>query len=308
MRSFPHLLTILTLSAAALAGCQSAETQQTETHSRYATGVLPEQTPALQAEEFALYLKQHPELDEASARQSFEEIQVLSGLYQDEKAAVWADRRALAQAWLKHEIEDVYHPDTVNDEMIQSAIDAYAFKSGHPALVTVSHILIHPDSVTTPEMRREALDKIRTELLNSRAFTNEALSEAAQRLTLAGYRVDMNPDLQFPRHAMTRFLGEGLNYPTVVEPFAEASFKLSENDPLSPVIESEFGYHIILFRSRTEEKKAQLPQDREFMVSRIVQYGRTLYFAQQIEEAMSKVPIKVNEALIGELTASKPAE
>ena len=306
---FPHILPILPLLAAVIfAGCHSAETQQPEARTLYATGVLPEQTPALLAEEFQIYRKQHPELDETTARKSFEEIQLLSGLYQDEKTAIWADRRALAKAWLKHEVEDVYHPNTVTDDMIQSAIDAYAFKSGNPALVTVSHILIRPDSVTTPEMRHEALDKIRTELLNAQTFTNEALSAAAQRLTLAGYRVDMNPDLKFPRHAMTTFLGEGLTYPTVVEPFADASFKLSENNPLSPVIESEYGYHIILFRSRTEEKKAQLPQDRAFMISRIVQYGRTLAFAQKLEEAMSAVPIRVNQAKMGELKGSKPSE
>ena len=307
MRPFTRILQISFLfTAISLCACQNSEAPQPEAQSRYRTGELPAQTPELLQAEFSAYRAQHPELDEASARDAFEEIQLLSSLYPDARTAIWADRRALARAWLKREVEDVYHPDTIDDAFIQSAIDAYAFKSGHPALVTASHILIRPDTVTTPEKRRQALEAIRSDLIQSQTYTNEALSAAAQRLTRAGFRVDMNPDLTFPRHAMKSFLGESLSYQAVVEPFADAAFKLSESSPLSPVVESEFGYHLILFRNRTEEKKAHLPQDRDFMVSRIVHQGRTLGFAQQLEEAMQAVPIRINQEKIGELTSTKP--
>ncbi|MBR4985524.1 MAG: peptidylprolyl isomerase [Proteobacteria bacterium] len=306
MRSyFPQAPVILSLIILIfLSACQNTDAQKPEQASaaRYSTGKLPPQTPQLLEEEFSVYRRQHPDQSEAEARESFEEIQLLSGLYPNDRIAAWADRQALSRAWLKREIEDAYNPDTIDDATLQSAIDAYAFKSGHPALVTVSHILIRPDSTTRADARRNALEAVRADLEAKKSYTVDALSAAAYRLTLAGYRVDMNADLTFPRHEMTSFMNEALQYNTVVEPFADASFKLSEAAPLSPVVESEFGYHIILFQSRTEEKKARLPQDRSFMMTKIIHQKRTTNFSAHIERLMREAPIGIDQEKIEALT------
>lgn len=296
------LLVVIWFVCVLAAGCQNTETQTQESVDKYRMGQLPPQSDALLAEEFSIYRKQHPEMDEAAARESFDIIQVMSAEAHDDFVAKWAERRALSQRWLKTQIEDVYAPSTVNDEFVQAAIDAYAFKSGHPALVTASHILIRPDKRSTAETRKAALSEVRKQLLAKTTITDNDLREAAQMLTRAGFRTDMNPDLTFPRHPMTSFMGEQLNHQAVVEPFAAAAFALSQENRLSDVVESEFGYHIILYKSRTEEKKATLENDREFMVSNIVSHGRQVAVRQTISELMNQCEVQVDESRLAELT------
>lgn len=295
------------LCACIMMACQPASDQAVhqKTH-RYTTGQLPEQTPQLLAAEWEIYRKKHPEWDETEARKQFDIIQTMSVQQYHPDVAIWADRRALANAWVKTQIADVYHPDTVPDNMIQAAADAYAFSSGNPALMTVSHILIRPDTVTTPEQRKAALDSIRNDLLKLKHPNDEDLSLAAQRLTFAGYRIDVNKDLTFPRHPMTSFMGEQLSHRNVVEPFAEAAFKLTPDNILSPVTESEFGYHLILFKSKSDEKKADIQKDRDFLVSKIVEQGRKLATQQYLDALMHAKPIRVDEQRLKALTQDSP--
>lgn len=293
---------ILSLSVLFLACDNTEQENQVSNHvSSFTMGELPPQSESLIQQEFDVYRRQHPEMDEATARHEFDIIQKMSAQISDPERAAWAERKALSRAWVKAKIEDVYAPNTVSDEMVQQAIDAYAFKSGHPALVTASHILIRPDSVTTPEMRRQALENVRQNLLKLETIHDEDLRHEAIRLTHAGFRTDMNADLTFPKRPMVSFFGERLGYQAVVEPFADAAFALTEQNPLSDITESEFGYHLILFKSRTEEKKASLPEDREFIVNSIVDAGRNLASRQGIEEVMNKQDILFDEARLKEI-------
>lgn len=292
------------LCALVAMACQSSSEQaeqKSSSHS-YTTGQLPAQTDQLIAAEWDIYRKKHPEMTDAEAKKQFDIIQIMSAQNYQQDVAVWADRRALAKAWVKSQIHDVYHPSTVPDEMIQAAADAYAFSSGNPALVTVSHILIHPDTLTTSEQRRAALEAIRQELIQNSAFSDEDISKAAQRLIRGGYRVDVNKNLTFPRHQMTSFMGEQLNYQNTVEPFADAAFKLSPDNRLSPVTESEFGFHLILFKNKSEEKKADVHKDRDFLVSKIVEQGRKIATQQFLQSLMQAKPIRVDEQRLNQIT------
>ena len=94
---------------------------------------------------------------------------------------------------------------------------------------------------------------------------------------------------------MTSFFDEELNYRAVVPEFADASFQLSPENPLSPVVESEFGYHLILFKKMTKEKKASLPKDREFMRAKIIQSSRSKAARQFIQELMVKSDLRGDE-------------
>jgi len=250
-------------------------------------GELPPQTEALLQEEFAVYRRQHPEMDEATARHEFDIIQKMSAQISDPERAAWAERKALAKAWIKVKIEEPFKPDTIKDDMVQDAIDAYAYRSGHPALVTASHILIRKDSVTSDEERRAALEAVRQNLLKLDTIRDSDLRHEAIRLTHAGFRADMNANLTFPSHPMKPFLDQQLSYQAVVQPFADAAFALSNENPLSEVTETEFGYHLILFKSRTEEKKASIEKDRDFLVKQIVKTGKQYAADQFITELLN---------------------
>ena len=269
-------------------GCENAEeTKPSIPSPDFVMGELPPQTEALLQEEFAVYRRQHPEMDEATARHEFDIIQKMSAQISDPERAAWAERKALAKAWIKVKIEEPFKPDTIKDDMVQDAIDAYAYRSGHPALVTASHILIRKDSVTSDEERRAALEAVRQNLLKLDTIRDSDLRHEAIRLTHAGFRADMNANLTFPSHPMKPFLDQQLSYQAVVQPFADAAFALSNENPLSEVTETEFGYHLILFKSRTEEKKASIEKDRDFLVKQIVKTGKQYAADQFITELLN---------------------
>lgn len=299
MKRFIVLLTAIVL----FTGCETAKETGSAQASRYQMGVLPPSSPQLLDEEWKIYRSRHPDQDEASARKSFDTIQILSAVKYDKKTAAWADRKALANAWLKKEIEDVYSPETLDDSLIQEAIDAYAFKSGSPSLVTASHLLLHEDGMTTPEERIAALNQVRNEIIAKGDYSNEALSYHAQRLIRAGFKADMNADLTFPKRPMKTFMQEELNYPAVVDEFADAAFALSKDNRLSPVTKSEFGYHLILFISKTEEKKADIKKDRAFMTEQIVRQGRLLATEYGLNALMNQPNrIHYNDARLKEMS------
>ena len=288
-------LGILIILCLACAACHDGDVQDREQYYPYKTGQLPKQTDALKAEEYAIFVKKHPDWDAEKTQREFDRIQKMSAQKYDPDIALWADRKALANAWLKTQIEDVYSPETIGDDMIQAAIDAYAFKSGHPALLTASHLLIKPDESSTDEERRSALQAVHDKIVQSGDYTDDALRSYAETLLHAGFRADMNEDLTFPRETMTSFMGEQLSYQNVVEPFAEAAFKLSPTQKLSPIVESQFGYHIILFKSLKPGKKASIQDDRQFIVDNIVMHGRKLATAQIIQNLMNDAKVLIDE-------------
>lgn len=254
--------------------------------------------------EWEVFRSKNPDVPEAELQQSFAEIQALSRMAHEhygsraKRVAHWADRRALGRAWLKHEIEETYHPRDVDDAFIQQALDAYAFESGSPSLVTASHVLVKPDKRTSAPQRREALAAVRRDILASGDFSDVALSRGALELMRAGYQVDMNANLSFPRQPIASFLGLHHAAMAVVEPFAEAAFALTAEAPLSDVVESEFGYHLILFKHRTPETKPSIEEMRDFMRQKIVERGRALGTQQALAELQSAAQIRVDEKAV----------
>ena len=138
---------IAIVAALMISGCSGEEDVSTKEYVKSTRmGILPPQTQALLDEEWKLYRAKHADVDEQTARHDFEVIQAMSGVHFDSDAAIWAERRAYANAWVKEVIENPFSKETLTDDVIQMAIDAYAFDSGSPALVTASHILIKPDA------------------------------------------------------------------------------------------------------------------------------------------------------------------
>lgn len=309
VRSFAKIICIF-LVMSCLSGCHDAEEKKAGDNVAVRTGgVLPAQSEALLDQEWKLYREKHPEMDETEARQQFKAIQILSEKaraskpQEAETEAAWALRRALAARWMKVKVEDYFSPESVKDDFIQEAIDAYAFESGHPALVTASHVLIQPDDHSTDEERRKVISEVHARLAALPVVTNDDLSREAVNLTRMGYKADMNADLEFPRYPMQAFLGEQLPYRPVVEPFAAAAFALDAAHPLSDVVPSEFGYHIILFKSRTEEKKPKIADVRDYMMSRILAQGRSIGSDQFIQNLQNQADIRINEDKLRESIA-----
>ncbi len=307
----PTVLTLVLGLFLSLSACSSTENAEQQKQFDRALGELPKESPESLEAEWTLYRAKHPEMNEADARQHFNAIQVMSRKARESypqkatTAAAWAERRALDQKWLKHNIEDKFVADQIPPEFIQQAIDAYAFDTGHPALVTASHILIKPSNNTTAEQRIEALNSARQRMIEAKAFSNEDLSAEAVRLIRAGFVVDLNVDLTFPRYPIPDFMGESLGYNAMVEPFAEAAFALNEKSPLSGVVETQFGHHIVLFQKRTEEKKPKFEDVKDVIIARILGIGRRTGTLQSLDNLMREAKIEFyNEQFLKDIQAT----
>jgi|GEM_PF-2236159 len=296
-----HVVLWLALVLCLCLGCVQGDAVIEDSAALMTDGRLPEDTSEGLRAEWAVFRARHPDIEESEALRQFWAIQALSRraleVYGDQasRVAAWAERRSLVRQWLSVNIEAVYHPSSVNDDFVQQAIDAYAFGSGHPTLVTASHVLVQPDPGSTPSARREAMLAIREALAAGSTVDNEALGRAALELLRAGFHVEVNTDLEFPRTPMQSFLGDALSYRAVVEPFAAAAFALNDAQPLSAVVESEFGDHIILFRQRREGRKPELESVRAYMLELIVRQGRRLAVQQKLVELEEQSVLRVDK-------------
>jgi len=294
------LLTLLLSLLCCTPACSSSEDAAQAQKTARAVGELPQESAESLQAEWNLYRAKHPEMTEEIARQHFNAIQAMSRNAREKypqkatTAAVWAERRALDQKWLKLNIEDRFSETQVSREFVQAAIDSYAFDSGAPALVTASHILIKDDYKTTPQQRVDALNSARQHMIDAKAYSNEDLSAEAVRLIRAGFVIDLNVDLTFPRSQIEPFLGETSNYHAMVEPFAAAAFSLNEKAPLSNVVETQFGHHLILFQKKTEEKKPKYEDVKDVITSRIIDVGRRQGTLQALDNLMKQSTIMLS--------------
>lgn len=124
----------------------------------------------------------------------------------------------------------------VTEDQIKQEYEANKDKLNVPDEVKASHILIKVGEKATPEEKQKAKEKI--DALRARLMSGEDFAKLAKENSEDGSAVN-GGDLRFFRK------GE------MVKPFEDAAFGL-EKDQISPVVETQFGYHII----KTTDKKA----------------------------------------------------
>ncbi|MFA5625729.1 MAG: peptidyl-prolyl cis-trans isomerase [Bradymonadales bacterium] len=256
--------------------------------------------------EWEAYVRKYPDLSAGEARARFDAIQNLSKdafLKLDDAQALAAlhDRRALANALIEKEITNTYELSDVSDEMVRAAYNAFAFDTGQPELVTVSHLLLRESKVFDENRAKDYMQRIYDDIVLRSAYNDESLRDYALLLTRAGERSDMNADLSFPRHAMSSFMGMQVSYQNMVEEFAAAAFALNEKTVLSPPVRSEFGYHLILFKERRFAYQPPYDEVKEYIREKILERGRTIATQQLLERLQSEAKIRVNEELLSQI-------
>lgn len=250
--------------------------------------------------EWPYFQAQHAALSPEEARKQFNTLQALSAKAQADIAdagalSVLYDRRALADAWIKKEISDTFKPSDVSEAMLRAAYDSFSFDTGHPELITVSHLLWRESKTFNDARAKEGMQRIFDEMQRTNNYTDEALKKYAFMITQAGERADMNADLSFPRRALPSFMGLQQNYPTMVEPFAQAAFALDESRRLSLPVRTEFGYHLILFKQKRLAYQPHFDEVREYLRAKILEHARRTATNQLLEELQNKANIRINE-------------
>jgi len=130
-------------------------------------------------------------------------------------------------AYLEKNIFSKLSPMTEDEK--KQEYEANKDKLSVPDEVMASHILIKVGEKATPEEKQKAKEKI--EALKTRAMSGEDFAKLAKENSEDG-SASNGGDLGYFRKGQ------------MVKPFEDAAFGL-EKDQISPVVETQFGYHVI---------------------------------------------------------------
>lgn len=170
-----------------------------------------------------------------------ERIQTMEGVSLDEFIERQAADETIRRMMRHTKLLEQEFPDRVaitDEEISASYQDDLERMYTRPAMVRASHILIGTENLTTPEEREAAKAKAEALVVDARAPEADFAQLARDNST--GPSAPQGGDLGwFPR--------EG----AMVEPFAAAAFEL-EKGGVSDVVETQFGYHVILCADRKD--------------------------------------------------------
>jgi parvulin-like peptidyl-prolyl isomerase len=197
--------------------------------------------------------------------------------------------QGVTEAQLRNSIEDRMNLQLLMDQAAGNVPPAteeeiaafYAENAGRfttPEQVRASHILLTVDAKSTPEQKAEIkkkLEGIRAEI-ESKAITFDA---AAAKYSLDPSNATKGGDLGlFPRGRM-------------VKPFEDAAFAATPGT-VSSVIESPFGYHILLVTERKPAGKQSLEEAKPSIRQFLHQLAKQKAFQKYAEELRAKTAIE----------------
>lgn len=145
-----------------------------------------------------------------------------------------------------------------------------------PDSVTASHILIEVAAVATDEDRKAARDKIDDILAELRAGADFAELAKARSEGPSG-----------PNGGSLGSFGRG----QMVPPFEEAAFALGPGE-LSEVVETQFGYHVILVSDRTIGRTQPIDEVRDDIIEFLKQSEGEELITQYIDELVEAAVVE----------------
>jgi len=164
----------------------------------------------------------------------------------------------------EEEINKFYH-ENPNKFVVQEQVHA-------------SHILLRVDPKSTPEQKAEIkkkLEQIRSEIESNAISFKDAAAKYSQDPSNARDGGDLG---FFPRG-------------TMVKPFEDAAFA-TKPGTISPVIETQFGYHIIQVSELKPAGKATLGEARATIKNYLEQLARQKTFQKYVDELKSKAEVE----------------
>ena len=255
-------------------------------------GVAQQDSPVLMSKgkivitqaDFEAQLREMPEDVRAGIRASMDRIRtVLEGLYLNRSLAQQARDNKLDQDPLVHKRMELVLDKQLSLVMLDHAMSqaelpnlealakeqylAHPEQSQIPEEVRVSHILIGAKTRSDDEARQLA-EKVRTEVIEGKLPFGDLAKKYSEDPSAGTNQGDLG------------FFTLG----KMVKPFAEAAFALQKTGEISPVIKSDFGYHIIRFEARKPVRKFSFEEAKEGLMRQ----QKVKYLTQVRATLMSK--------------------
>ncbi|MEX0912036.1 MAG: peptidylprolyl isomerase [Gemmatimonadota bacterium] len=169
--------------------------------------------------------------------------------------------------------EQVISPDTTFDD---AELERRWAMEGPGAEIRARHILLRTPT-SADEAQRDSVEQL-AESLRARAEAGESFEELAGEYSEDPGSAARGGDLGF------------FSRGRMVQPFEEVAFELEPGE-VSPVVETPFGYHVILLEERRQpEMGDERGQFREYLVQQSLEQSETAYLDSLAAVANVEIP------------------
>lgn len=158
-----------------------------------------------------------------------------------------------------------------------------------PEKVDVAHILIRTHN-RTPEQAKALAEKIRTELLAGADFTKLEKKYSEDKVA-QGRDGDLG---WFQRGQM-------------VKPFENAAFALKKVGDISPVVKTQFGYHIIKLLGRHAAGQKTFSEVKQQLIAKEKKEYLRDQVLQHVDQIRNRKDIEINKKAVDALLVKAPA-
>jgi parvulin-like peptidyl-prolyl isomerase len=156
-----------------------------------------------------------------------------------------------------------------------------------PESVSATHVLIGVKD------RSEAQAKELAEQVRQRLVKGESMEELVTK-----YSDDIGSK---NRGGALGMFGRG----AMVKEFEEAAFALTKDGEISPVVKTQFGYHVIRLTSKQAAKQQSFDEVKDVLISEITQESLERFRDAYIAEIRSDSSIRVNDSAFEAMTGVK---
>jgi peptidyl-prolyl cis-trans isomerase C len=200
------------------------------------------------------------------------------------KTAIQHDR-ALMDAVLEKTVADAGNPDF--EKLARERYDTNPGQFVEAEQVRASHILIAPREGRSKEQARALAEDVRKQALEGKKSFEDLALEFSDDQSAKSNKGDLG---FFERKRM-------------VKPFADAAFAMSKPGEIAPVVESQFGFHIIKYVGRKPERTKSFDEVKAMMIDQDRQQYTARVRTEKIESVRSLDGIKVNQEAVTAISA-----
>jgi peptidyl-prolyl cis-trans isomerase C len=168
---------------------------------------------------------------------------------------------------------------TVSDQQVKTWYDQNQDKVKHPERVHVRHILVKVDKSSTPEDKKKAQAKADDLLAKLKAGAD--FSKLAEESS--------DDQGSKTRGGELPLFGRG----QMVKPFEDAAFALKKPNEISPVVESQFGFHIIQLVERQDAGVYPLDEIKDGISRRLKQQQQQEKFLTHLKTLKDKAKVEI---------------
>jgi peptidyl-prolyl cis-trans isomerase C len=208
-----------------------------------------------------------------------------AGLDQDplvKKQSELAFQQILAGAQLDHLVAEAPQPNLEALAHEQYLANPEQFQA--PEQVHVSHILISTKEQSEAEARARAEEVLALVNNGEKPFAELAL-EYSQDASVQQNRGDLG------------YIARG----RMVKPFEEAAFAMQKPGEISPIVETQYGFHIIRFADRKPARQKRFEEVKKELVASVAKQQEERVRAFHLNRVRALEGVEVNQAAIDAL-------